>query len=111
MMSRTEAWRLAKISGEVDINALSARLPRVRFCEVTTATVSPRSERTNSEKCSVDNLNDEAPELDGLVGGLVVEHEVEAANRAFLFEEEKSAQKFFGYGEGGLPYLGGAGLI
>ena len=63
------------------------------------------------EKCSVDNLNDEAPELDGLVGGLVVEHEVEAANRAFLFEEEKSAQKFFGYGEGGLPYLGGAGLI
>nr|DAN52496.1 MAG TPA: hypothetical protein [Caudoviricetes sp.] len=49
------------------------------------------------EKGSVDNLDDEAPELDGLVGGLVVEHEVKAANRAFLFEEEKSAQKFFGY--------------
>lgn len=63
------------------------------------------------EECSVDNLDDEAPELYGLVGGLVVKHEVKARDWPFLFEEEKSAQKFFGYGERGLPNLGGAGLV
>ena len=37
----------AKISGSVLRKALSARLPRVRFCEVTTETVSPRSDFTS----------------------------------------------------------------
>lgn len=63
------------------------------------------------EKGSVDNLNDEAPKLYGLVGGLVVEHEVEARDWPLFLQEEKSAQKFFGYGKGCLPYLGGAGLF
>lgn len=49
------------------------------------------------EKGSVDNLNNKAPQLYCLVGGLVVEHEVEARDWPFLFEKEKSAQKFLGY--------------
>ncbi len=117
MMSRTEAWRLAKISGDVDINALGA----VTASEVLrgdygdgVATVGAHQQDLGmivGEKSSVDNLNNEAPELYGLVGGLVVEHEVEARDWPLAFEEEKSAQKFFGYREGGLPNLGGAGLF
>ena len=45
--SLTWAWRFAKISGEVEINADSWRLPRVKFCEVMTETVSPASDFTN----------------------------------------------------------------
>ena len=44
----------------------------------------------------VDDLRDERPELEGFVGGLVVEHQVELGDEARLLDEEQPADEFFG---------------
>ena len=43
-----------------------------------------------------DNLGDERPQLERLVGGLVVEHEVEASDEAGLLDEVQSANELLG---------------
>ncbi len=59
----------------------------------------------------IDDLGDERPELEGLVGGLVVEHQVEAGDEARLLDEEQPSDEFFGDREGCLPHLGLAELL
>ena len=43
----------------------------------------------------VDDLGDERPQFERLVGGLVVEYQVETGNEAGLLDEEQSADEFF----------------
>ena len=43
-----------------------------------------------------DNLRDERPEFERLVGGLVVEHEVEPSDEAGLLDEVETANELLG---------------
>ena len=43
-----------------------------------------------------DNLRDERPKFERLVGGLMVEHEVEASDEAGLLDEEQSTDELLG---------------
>ena len=60
--------------------------------------------------CALDNLGDERPEFERLVGRLMVEHKIYAADLVCLANETESAQKLLGNGERSLPYLGVADL-
>ncbi len=82
-----------------------------------TDTVSPASERTNKNLavvvgkiCALNNLGDERPKFERLVGGLMVEHKVDARHFICTADKEKSAQKFLGNGERSLPNLGDSDL-
>lgn len=44
----------------------------------------------------IDDLGDERPELEGFVGGLVVEHQVELGDEARLLDEEQPSDELFG---------------
>ncbi len=60
--------------------------------------------------CTFYNLGDERPKFERFVGGLMVEHKVDARHFICTADKEKSAQKFLGNGERSLPNLGGADL-
>ncbi len=58
-----------------------------------------------SEICSLDNLGDERPKFERLVGRLVVEHKVDARHFICFADKEQAAQKLLGNGERSLPDL------
>ncbi len=60
--------------------------------------------------CALYNLGDERPKFERFVGGLMVEHKVDARHFICTADKEKSAQKFLGDRKRGLPYLCGADL-
>ena len=59
----------------------------------------------------VDDLGNERPQLERLVGGLMVEHQVETGDETRLLDEEQSADELLADGEGRLPHLGLAELL
>ena len=59
---------------------------------------------------ALNNLGDERPEFERLVGCLVVENKVNPAHTLILCDEKESAKKFLRYGERSLPDLGDADL-
>ena len=63
-----------------------------------------------SEIGALHRLGDERPQFEGLVGGFVVENEVEGGDVARFLNEEESAQELLGDGERCLPHLGLADL-
>ena len=63
-----------------------------------------------SEESALYDLGDEHPQFQRLVRGFVVQDKIELADFARLLDEEKPAQELLRYGEGGLPYFGGAYL-
>lgn len=60
--------------------------------------------------CALYNLGDERPKFERLVGGLMVEHKIDARHFICTADKEKSAQKFFGDRKRCLPNLCGADL-
>ena len=63
-----------------------------------------------SEIGALHRLCDESPKFEGLVGGFVVEDEVEGGDVARFLNEEESAQELLGDGERSLPNLSFADL-
>ena len=63
------------------------------------------------EECALDNLGDERPEFERLVGRLMVEHQVDARYFVCLANKEKAAQELLGNGKRSLPYLSDTDLL
>ena len=59
---------------------------------------------------ALDNLGNERPKFERLVGCLVVKNKVNPAHALFLCDEKESAKKFLRNGERSLPYFGNADL-
>lgn len=59
---------------------------------------------------ALNNLGDERPKFERLVGRLMVEHKIYAADLVCLANEKESSQKLLGNGERSLPYFGNPDL-